>query len=53
MQSTQYKALESLKRSHTNLHQSIERMQNGESTVVGKANIAKIICELSHALARL
>jgi len=53
MESTQYQALESLKRSHTNLHQAIERMREADSTSVGKARIAKIICELSNALARL
>lgn len=53
LSASQYLALERLKRSHTNLHHAITRMQESEPTEKSKADIAKIITELSYVLVKL
>jgi hypothetical protein len=53
MNSSQYKALQSLKRSHTELHHLIEAYQHSTPTEKTKADVAKIISQLSYSLANL
>ena len=53
MNATQLKALESLKRSHTELHQVIERYQHVTPTQKTRADVARVISQLSYALADL
>ena len=53
LSATQYLAVECLKRSHSNLHQVISRSNTGCNTDVLKRDLARIISELSEALARL
>ena len=49
---SQYQAIESLKRSHSKLHQVISRSDATNSDVL-RHDVARIIAELSNALARL
>ena len=49
---SQYLAIESLKRSHSKLHQVIIRSDATDYSIL-KADVATIIAELSNAIARL
>jgi len=53
LSSSQYIAVECLKRSHSNLHNVISRANTNCNTDVMKRDVARVISELSEALARL
>lgn len=50
---SEIKNIERLKRSHTELHRTIEKYQHSKETKVARKDIAKIINELTNVLADL
>lgn len=50
---SEIKNIERLKRSHTELHRTIEKYQHFKETNVARRDIAKIINQLTNVLAEL